>query len=221
MSEINESKNEINSVISFIIGCIVASFFLVLSFKQFHSQMQYIDDLKNQKWLSVDIPVTPQTQFEFLHFRTGETRMDILQNSSEFYSQSCNGQINEICKWIEDKKIHPISLNFYTFLKPDSPMYQNLHLNTLTFIDANGREQIFHNMSTTPNSPEFITIQKKFFNEFFKSTFFENLFIAACFIIHNLTYKKSMPKTKRKINYLILAVCTGHYFSFVIRYFLV
>ncbi len=221
MSEINESESKINSVISFVIGCLVASFFLISSSKQFHTHIQYINDLKHQKWQSIDIPVTSETQFEFLHFRTGETHIDILQDSSELYSQSCNGKINIICQWLEEKKIKPISLNFYTYFKTDSHLYQDLHLNTLTFMDANGQEQIFSNMTTMPNSPQFIATQKEGFKKIFIFTFFESLFIAAFFIVQNLSYQKSKPDTKRKLNYLILVLCAGHYLYFVIRYLLI
>ncbi len=221
MSVINESKSKINSVISFVIGCLIASVFLISSSKQFHTHIQYINDLKHQKWQSVDIPVTSETQFEFLHFRTGETHIDILQDSSELYSQSCNGKINTICQWLEEKKIKPISLNFYTYFKTDSHLYQDLHLNTLTFMDANGQEQIFSNMTTMPNSPQFIATQKEGFKKTFIFTFFESLFIAAFFIVQNLSYQKSKPDTKRKLNYLILVLCVGRYLYFVIRYLLI
>lgn len=219
MTQDQNNHRDANSIIQLIIGCITAILFLSSSFHEFSLKEQYVKSLKEELWQKKDLKITPNIEFKFVHFRTGETSFRIEVDHQEFYENTCSGSLKHICKYIENNEIKVTLLNFYIHsLDQDR---QIILLNTITFMDKNGDQQVFPNMPYAPNSPIFIADKMKEFRSIFVFAFLKHLFFALFFVAHTSTIYTFKEPTEKRIRYFIVIVFSLSFLSLVIRYFFI
>ncbi|WP_174493363.1 hypothetical protein [Acinetobacter sp. Marseille-Q1623] len=221
MIDSQENEADINFIIQFIMCCIVAIVFLTSTYREFSSFAQFQHKLKNKNWVQKTMEITPQMEIEIFHYRNHQSKIIFKENQQEIFSKSCNGQLELICKFIENHEIQIISLNFYTFLEKNTNNYNEFLLNTIAFKDKQGQLQTFPYMTDAPNSPQYIAEIKTEFRSFFIFAFLKHLIFAIMFLGFNLSFNVFKKSTIKLINYLIITTFSLSFISFVIRYFLI
>lgn len=217
-SDVTHSANEIGTAIAYSILMVIATLY---SHSIFNAQLRHIQQLSRDDWQKVDMLVTPDIQFNFLRFRTGETKLYIERDHQEFYSQSCRGQLAQMCKDLQNNSIQPTSLNFYTLIDPVSTAYTQLKLNSITFRDTKGQEQIFPNRQYAPNAPEVIWQAKKEMAWFFLSALIGYFIFGFLSSTHNITHLMQNVIIQRYATCAVVTIFTLNYLYFVMRYFLI
>ncbi len=221
MTQAQNHHRDANSIIQFIIGSFIAILFLSSSFHEFSFNEKYIKSLKNGLWQKQEFKISPHFKIDILHFRMNTTKIRVKYGHQEFYEDSCNGALQNICKYIENKEIQVTSLNFYINSKDQNSENQIILLDSITFIDKEGAQQVFPNMPYAPNSPQYITEEKKVFRNIFIFAFLKHFFFALFFIAHISTIYAFKASTEKWIRYFILTAFSVSFLSLVIRYFLI
>ena len=212
------SANNIGTAIAYTILMVII---ILYSHMSFNAHVYDLQKLSRDDWQKVDMLVTPDLQFRFLKFRTGETKFYIERNHQEFYSQSCNGRLSDICEDLQNDKIKPTSLNFYTLIDPVSTAYTHLKLNSITFTDAQGQEQLYPNREYAPNAPEVIWQAKKEMLWFFLPTLFFYFVFGVISASHNIAHLIAHATVQRYATPAVIAFFTLNYLYFVLRYLLI
>lgn len=221
MTQDQNNHRDANSIIQFIIGSFIAILFLFSSFHEFSFNEKYIKSLKNGLWQKKEVEISPHFEIDILHFRMNTTKIRVKYDHQEFYEDSCNGALQHICKYIENKEIQVTSLNFYINSKDQHTENQIILLDSITFIDKEGAQQVFPNMPYAPNSPIFIADKMKEFRSIFVFAFLKHLFFALFFVAHTSTIYTFKEPTEKRIRYFIVIVFSLSFLSLVIRYFLI
>ena len=210
------NANDIGTAIAYSILMVII---IVYSHVIFNAQLREIEQLDQKSWQKIDMLATPDIQFRFLKFRTGETKLYIERDYQEFYSQSCNGRLSQMCKDLQNDSITPMSLNFYTLIDPVSTAYTQLKLNSITFTDSKGRTQIYPNRQYAPNAPEVIWQAKKDMAWFFLSSFIFYLIFGFLSSTHNIIHLMQNVTLHGYATRAVIALFTFNYLYFVLRYF--
>jgi len=221
MTQAQNHHRDANSIIQFIIGSFIAILFLFSSFHEFSFNEKYIQSLKNGLWQKQEIEITPHIELNIFHFRMNTTKISIKYDYQKLYEDSCNGALKHICQNIENKEILVTSLNFYMNSKDQNSENQIILLDSISFIDKEGVQQVFPNMPYPPNSPQYISEEKKVFRNIFIFAFLKHFFFALFFVAHISTIYVFKASTEKSIRYFIITAFSLSFISFIIRYFLI
>ena len=220
MTDSQDDKITPSFIFQFILGSFISVVFLTSTYQEFSDYAQYMHILKTKTWVKKDVEISPKTEIEIFHFRNNQSEITFKKDQQKIFSKSCNGQLELICKYIDNHEIQIISLSFYTYLNQNKSNYDEFLLNTITFKDQQERLQVFPYMHYPPNSPQYITETKVAFRRFFIFAFIKHLVFALMFLGFSISFNLFSQSTQRIIHYFIISVFTLSFLSFVLRYLL-
>lgn len=216
-----EDPHSANNIGTAVANTLLMLIIIWLSHGIFNAYVHDIQKLSRDDWQKVDILVTDDIQFRFLKFRTGETKFYIERDHQEFYSQSCNGRLAHMCEDLQNDRIKPTSLNFYTLIDPVSTAYTQLQLNSITFTDTQGHEQLYPNRQYAPNAPEIVWQAKKDMVWFFLPALIGYFIFGVLSASHNMGHLITHATVQRYATYSVIACFTLNYLYFVVSYLLI